>query len=95
MSIIRRLWCSFSFHVSNFVLLNNEAMNNLHHFSKQVERRATKLIVSRNKNFNQLSMLEKETIVLQAKNRVEDVSLFVNLFFVISTSLFLLRFLMM
>lgn len=70
-------------------------MNNLHHFSKQVERRATKLIVSRNKNFNQLSMLEKETIVLQAKNRVEDVSLFVNLFFVISTSLFLLRFLMM
>jgi hypothetical protein len=69
-------------------------MNNLHHFSKQVERRATKLIVSRNKNFNQLSMLEKETIVLQAKNRVEDVSLFVNLFFVISTSLFLLRFLM-
>jgi len=70
-------------------------MNNLHHFSKQVERRATKLIVSRNKNFNQLSMLEKETIVLQAKNRVEDVSLFVNLFFVITTSLFLLRFLMM
>ena len=70
-------------------------MNNLHHFPKQVERRATKLIVSRNKNFNQLSMLEKETIVLQAKNRVEDVSLFVNLFFVISTSLFLLRFLMM
>jgi hypothetical protein len=69
-------------------------MNNLHHFSKQVERRATKLIVSRNKNFNQLSMLEKETIVLQAKNRVEDVSLFVNLFFVISTSLFILRFLM-
>lgn len=70
-------------------------MNNLHHFSKKVERRATKLIVSRNKNFNQLSMLEKETIVLQAKNRVEDVSLFVNLFFVITTSLFLLRFLMM
>jgi hypothetical protein len=70
-------------------------MNNLNHFSKQVERRATKLIVSRNKNFNQLSMLEKETIVLQAKNRVEDVSLFVNLFFVITTSLFLLRFLMM
>jgi len=70
-------------------------MNNLHHFPKQVERRATKLIVSRNKNFNQLSMLEKETIVLQAKNRVEDVSLFVNLFFVITTSLFLLRFLMM
>jgi hypothetical protein len=70
-------------------------MNNLHHFSKQVERRATKLIVSRNKNFNQLTMLEKETIVLQAKNRVEDVSLFVNLFFVITTSLFLLRFLMM
>jgi hypothetical protein len=70
-------------------------MNNLHHFPKQVERRATKLIVSRNKNFNQLSMLEKETIVLQAKNRVEDFSLFVNLFFVITTSLFLLRFLMM
>ncbi len=70
-------------------------MNNLHHFPKQVERRATKLIVSRNKNFNQLSMLEKETLVLQAKNKVEDVSLFVNLFFVISTSLFLLRFLMM
>jgi hypothetical protein len=69
-------------------------MNNLNHFSKQFERRATKLIVSRNKNFNQLSMLEKETIVLQAKNRVEDVSLFVNLFFVISTSLFILRFLM-
>jgi hypothetical protein len=70
-------------------------MNNLHHFPKQVERRATKLIVSRNKNFNQLSMLEKETIVLQAKNRVEDFSLFVNLFFVITTSLFLLRFLML
>jgi hypothetical protein len=70
-------------------------MNNLHHFPKQVERRATKLIVSRNKNFNQLSMLEKETLVLQAKNKVEDVSLFVNLFFVITTSLFLLRFLMM
>lgn len=70
-------------------------MNNLHHFPKQVERRATKLIISRNKNFNQLSMLEKETLVLQAKNKVEDVSLFVNLFFVITTSLFLLRFLMM
>ena len=70
-------------------------MNNLLHFPKQVERRATKLIVSRNKNFNQLSMLEKETLVLQAKNKVEDVSLFVNLFFVITTSLFLLRFLMM
>ena len=70
-------------------------MNNLHHFPKQVERRATKLIVSRNKNFNQLSMLEKETLVLQAKNKVEDVSLFVNLFFVITTSLFLLRFLML
>ena len=70
-------------------------MNKLHHFPKQVERRATKLIVSRNKNFNQLSMLEKETLVLQAKNKVEDVSLFVNLFFVITTSLFLLRFLMM
>ena len=70
-------------------------MNNRHHFSKQFERRATKLIVSRNKEFNQLSMLEKETIVLQAKNKVEDFLLFINLFFIISTSLFLLRFLMM
>jgi hypothetical protein len=59
--------------------------------TRKIERQATKFIISRHKEFAQLSIHDKEGLLIETRNKVEDFSLFVNLFFIISSSLFLLK----
>ena len=59
--------------------------------TRKIERQATKFIISRHKEFAQLSIHDKEGLLIEARNKLEDFSLFVNLFFIISSSLFLLK----
>jgi hypothetical protein len=65
------------------------------HFSRQIERKATKFVISRHKEFAHLSIHEKEVLLVETRNKLEDFSLFVNLFFVIFSSLLVVRYLMM
>ena len=65
------------------------------HFSKQIERKATKFVISRHKDFSHLSNSDKEVLLIATRNKLEDFSLFVNLFFVIFSSLLVVRYLMM
>jgi hypothetical protein len=60
--------------------------------TRKIERQATKFIISRHKEFAQLSIHDKEGLLIETRNKVEDFSLFVNLFFIISSSLFLLKY---
>jgi hypothetical protein len=59
--------------------------------TRKIERQATKFIISRHKEFAQLSIHDKEGLLIETRNKLEDFSLFVNLFFIISSSLFLLN----
>jgi hypothetical protein len=70
-------------------------MSLFNQFTKKIERKATKFIVSRHKEFAQLSIHDKEDILIETRNKLEDFSLFVNLFFFISSSLFLVKYLLM
>lgn len=60
--------------------------------SREIERKAKKFIVSRHKEFAQLSIHDKEILLIETRNKLEDFSLFVNLFFIISSSLFLVKY---
>ena len=70
-------------------------MTTYNQISRQLERKATKLVLSRHKEFSHLPFHDKEVLLIATRNKLEDFSLFLTLFFVISTSLFLLRFLLM
>jgi hypothetical protein len=70
-------------------------MSNYHQITRQIERKAVKYFISRHKEFAHLSILDKEHLIVQAKNKLEDISLFVNLFFIISTSMFILKLLIL
>jgi hypothetical protein len=70
-------------------------MSFFNQLTKRIERKATKLIVARHKEFAQLSIHDKEDLLVETRNKLEDFSLFVNLFFIISTSLFLVKYFLM
>jgi hypothetical protein len=67
-------------------------MSLFNQITKKIERKATKFIVSRHKEFAQLSIHDKENLLVETRNKLEDFSLFVNLFFIISSSLFLVKY---
>jgi len=50
-----------------------------------------KYFISRHKEFAHLSILDKEHLIVEAKNKLEDITLFANLFFIISTSMLILK----
>jgi hypothetical protein len=60
--------------------------------TRKIERKATKFIISRHKEFTTLSIHDKEGLLIETRNKLEDFSLFMNLFFIISSSLFLLKY---
>lgn len=66
-------------------------MLHYHQITRQIERKAVKYMISRHKEFAHLSILDKEHLIVDAKNKLEDIALFVNLFFIISTSMFVLK----
>lgn len=67
-------------------------MSLFNQITKKIERKATKFMVSRHKEFAQLSIHDKEYLLVETRNKLEDFSLFVNLFFIISSSLFLVKY---
>jgi hypothetical protein len=69
------------------------AMLQFNQITKKLDRKATKFIISRHKEFTHLTIHEKENLLLEIRNKLEDFNLFVNVAFLISTSLFTLRFL--
>ena len=66
-------------------------MLHYHQITRQIERKAVKYMISRHKEFAHLSIHDKEHLIVDAKNRFEDITLFMHLFFIISTSMILLK----
>lgn len=67
-------------------------MKRFNQINRKIERKATKFIVSQHKEFGELSLHAKEDLLITTRNKLEDVSLFLHLLFIISSSLFLLRY---
>lgn len=72
-------------------LIKFSKMIHYQQITRQIERKAVKYIISRHKEFAHLSILDKEHLIVEAKNKLEDITLFANLFFIISTSMLILK----